>query len=467
MSTLFQRPLRSLGLALAAASTLGAAAPAQAASLSVSARCEFPKIGPQSVSMNLLYAEGLRAGDSIPPGKVTNLEVPPAVRGLGATVAFVQGSFLETSLKAPVGAPARPLVSLEGVLPSSSREFYAGMYTFGPEGEYTATVTGLRFVGRATDAAGAAIVLAPPIYGAADPAEFAVPCVVEGTPSATFSVGPKADDDRVAPTSPAEVVAANVTSSSASIRWTPSTDDRTLDRYSVRLEDLERQTFVTQGASTLESTFNGLRPSTEYKISVLAFDRQANASEPSEATFRTPPASTTPVRMTPKISNYAVTGGFTIWVEPATQPGEPRRACIEAQPSIAYTASGFDTISGGAKLYFQGLWQTTLGYSLPWPMGLVRSSDDHVTSVRDGANVGDSSVALQLSGQKGGMLVAPRQGLASRGRVTILAWYAVKKRIGWFNLMVPTFLPTKSVPFAFLEKPAGACDANNNQLLLN
>lgn len=453
-----RRALTISGLTIAGAAA--AATSAQAATIQASAACTFPRIGEQVITFEVVYPDNLVAGDSVPAGKLTNVAFPAAVTGLGASVELVHPSAIDTTLKAPVGAPTRPLIMPKGSLPLAP-EIYGGMHSF-IEGQYTATIVDVALHLRVLTAGGSNAVPEAPDDFDGDPGTFSVPCDVPGAPSTTFTVGPLVgEQDRTPPTSPTDLTVSGVGSTTATISWKAASDTVGVDRYSVALVDeTAGRSVPSQETSGLQATFKGLMPGTEYRVSVIAIDRFANRSEPATSLVRTSVAP--PVSTTPKISNYTVSGGFTIWVEPRAAGEAVRLACITTLPTISLTASGFS----GAKLYFQGLWQSRLGFGLPWPLGLLRTSDDGVPTLTNGDYTIDSLAALGLVGGRGSVITADRSALATRGRVTIGGWYAAPRKVFGLTLMVPTFLPTKSASFAFIDKPAGSCGDQYARLAL-
>ncbi|MBJ7471960.1 MAG: fibronectin type III domain-containing protein [Solirubrobacteraceae bacterium] len=459
MSLRTQRPLRAFaGLALATGTALAVAAPAQSATDSASATasatatCQFPIVGAQQVTFDAVFPTGLVAGDSAPALQVRNLRFPQAVNELADTVELVSGSTLFAAIEGPNFASNSVGVLLRGELPIE-RDIAGGMFSFMRPGGHTGTVQGLQLNMKATDATGAPIPVPATGYDSdGDPSTFNAFCSIQGTPTATFTVASANPDDATPPSAPTAITLSSVTPTVATVNWAASSDDSGIDRYKVDLVGPAGSPAIPSvQVADLQAPFTGLRPDTPYTVTVRAIDTEGNVSEPGTATFRTPKVTA------PKISNYAVNGSFTILVEPSPGPGELRLACITSQPSISFLASGFDTIVGGTKLYFQGLWQTKFGVPSLFTGGLVRYSDDGVTFLRDGAIAVDAADALGFYGAKGSMIVADRSALPSSGRVNVLAWYPVRTK--WFgvNVVVPTFLPSKSVSFRFVDKPAGAC----------
>lgn len=101
------------------------------------------------------------------------------------------------------------------------------------------------------------------------------------TPVITYT--DPAEADTQAPTTPENIKAEEVTSTSASISWDVSTDNVGVKGYEVKNGD-ELLKDITEGTST---SLDGLTPSTDYTLTVTAYDAAGNKSQPGSVTFRT------------------------------------------------------------------------------------------------------------------------------------------------------------------------------------
>lgn len=101
------------------------------------------------------------------------------------------------------------------------------------------------------------------------------------TPVITYT--DPAEADTQAPTTPENIKAEEVTDTSASISWNASTDNVGVKGYEVKNGD-ELLKDITEGTST---SLDGLTPSTDYTLTVTAYDVAGNKSEPGSVTFRT------------------------------------------------------------------------------------------------------------------------------------------------------------------------------------
>ena len=115
----------------------------------------------------------------------------------------------------------------------------------------------------------------------------------------------KAAADTEAPTAPTEVTATDITTTTAKVTWTASTDNVGVTGYNVYVNDSETpvngETLVTGTEYALESLTAG----TEYKVTVKAVDAAGNVSEGAVHTFTTENAADTEAPTAPE--NVAVT----------------------------------------------------------------------------------------------------------------------------------------------------------------
>lgn len=121
--------------------------------------------------------------------------------------------------------------------------------------------------------------------------------------------------DTEAPTVPGKPIAIEITTTSANIQWTGSTDNIGVDHYQISLNG----TVITNLTATAYKAYN-LLPDTLYNVSVKAFDAAGNASA-------------------------AATGSFTtlkpvIDTQPPTTPGNPVANPVgSTSATISWTAS--------------------------------------------------------------------------------------------------------------------------------
>lgn len=109
---------------------------------------------------------------------------------------------------------------------------------------------------------------------ASRPSAFVTPVITYTDP---------AEADTQAPTTPENIKAEEVTDTSASISWNASTDNVGVKGYEVKNGD-ELLKDITEGTSTI---LDGLTPSTDYTLTVTAYDAAGNKSQPGSVTFRT------------------------------------------------------------------------------------------------------------------------------------------------------------------------------------
>ena len=126
---------------------------------------------------------------------------------------------------------------------------------------------------------------------------------VHVTPIITYVDKVAADTE--APTAPTEVTATDITTTTAKVTWTASTDNVGVAGYNVYVNDSETpvngETLVTGTEYALESLTAG----TEYKVTVKAVDAAGNVSEGAVYTFTTKNAADTEAPTAP--GNVAVT----------------------------------------------------------------------------------------------------------------------------------------------------------------
>jgi chitodextrinase len=121
--------------------------------------------------------------------------------------------------------------------------------------------------------------------------------------------------DNQAPTTPGTPTTANVTSSSVTLSWSPSTDNVGVNGYEIlRASGASGGTFASVGASATTSfTASGLSPSSTYRFTVRARDAAGNTSASSGPVAVTTQAGpvTGPCRVTYQATNWGGGSGFT------------------------------------------------------------------------------------------------------------------------------------------------------------
>lgn len=100
----------------------------------------------------------------------------------------------------------------------------------------------------------------------------------ESDPSDSLSVTTSQSPDVIAPSAPTELVASNILSSSFTLSWTASTDDRGVAGYRVFIDGVE---FGTSASTSL--FISGLNPATTFSMTVVAYDATGNESDLSDA----------------------------------------------------------------------------------------------------------------------------------------------------------------------------------------
>jgi hypothetical protein len=94
---------------------------------------------------------------------------------------------------------------------------------------------------------------------------------------------PSSPSDTQAPTTPGNLTAANVTSSSATLNWTASTDNVGVTSY-----DVSRGGVLLGSVTGLSYVDSGLGPSSTYAYTVVARDAAGNSSGPAAISVSTP-----------------------------------------------------------------------------------------------------------------------------------------------------------------------------------
>ena len=126
----------------------------------------------------------------------------------------------------------------------------------------------------------------------------------------------KAAADTEAPTAPTEVTATDITTTTAKVTWTASTDNVGVAGYNVYVNDSETpvngETLVTGTEYVLESLTAG----TEYKVTVKAVDAAGNVSDGAVHTFTTENAADTEAPSVPTevtVTDVTATAAKVTW----------------------------------------------------------------------------------------------------------------------------------------------------------
>jgi glucose/arabinose dehydrogenase len=152
--------------------------------------------------------------------------------------------------------------------------------------------------------------------------------------------------DTQPPTTPGNLTASNVTSTTATLTWTASTDDIAVAAYDIYNTG---QLVTTVSGTTLSTTLTGLKPGTSYGFYVNARDAAGNVSQASD---------TVPVKTPPTVVD----------TEPPTAPGNPHSTGTTANSiSLAWNAStdnigvtGYIVYSGDAQVATSTTTSTTV-----------------------------------------------------------------------------------------------------------
>ena len=126
---------------------------------------------------------------------------------------------------------------------------------------------------------------------------------VHVTPIITYVDKAAADTD--APTAPTEVTATDITTTTAKVTWTASTDNVGVTGYNVYVNDSETPVNGETLVTGIEYALESLTAGTEYKVTVKAVDAAGNVSEGAVHTFTTENAADTEAPTAPE--NVAVT----------------------------------------------------------------------------------------------------------------------------------------------------------------
>lgn len=186
--------------------------------------------------------------------------------------------------------------------------------------------------------------------------------------------------DTIAPSVPTGLAAANITSTTATVSWTASTDDAGVDRYEVRIG-------TTTMGSTTQTSFQltGLAPATAKSCTVRAIDRTGNASAWSTALGFT---------------------NLTDTVSPLPPDGVRITSVTYTSVNLAWIAGTDDVAVTSYRIYVDGVQKATSTGTTVTVNGLS-SNQTYTITVRalDAAgNVSSDSPSIQL--------VMPTDGVA-------------------------------------------------------
>ncbi len=312
MSRISHRAQRLAGASVLAVAALSAAgAPAQAADATYSYACTYPLIGtqPLKIAINASIPQNWSAGQKTDAFAIKAVATPggDTANGLGLVLAkSLEGS---ASASAVISAPGLVSGGLKLKVPIAIEK-----YTVPASGALVLNATGstppilfnqpgvaqinlgdLRLNLTARDASGAAIQL-PPIGtdSDGDPNTFDVNCSLNPTSQSsllsTLSItdGTEAPDT-AAPSTPGGVAASATGSSSASLRWSPSTDNVGVIAYEIYQNGALVQSVLGTSTST---AIGGLAAGTTYGFTVKARDAAGNLSPLSGRSSITTPADT-------------------------------------------------------------------------------------------------------------------------------------------------------------------------------
>ncbi|WP_019629846.1 fibronectin type III domain-containing protein [Actinomadura atramentaria] len=274
-----------------AGSQYAAAAPA---SLSLNYTCDYPLVleQPLKVKINADVPTSIAAGQPSPSIHVDtkstiNADTTNGLAMIGA--ASIEGTATSTStVHSPAGAQdvQVPITLTKRSAPSSGDFEVEGSgdaprVTLAQPGQGSITVGKLVLHITARDSSGAPIT---------DPDLSNIPCTLDSGQDATLATftvtdggGGGGGGDTTPPTAPGKPTVTATTADSATLSWTESTDDTGVDGYDVYNGDTKLASSKEPGVQV-----TGLKPETEYTLTVRARDAAGNNSSPSPAvTFTT------------------------------------------------------------------------------------------------------------------------------------------------------------------------------------
>ena len=112
--------------------------------------------------------------------------------------------------------------------------------------------------------------------------------------SGKIASAPKAD--KLAPTTPTNLVVTAITENTVSLRWNPSTDNSGKFSYRVKINDLNRSSSLLSTVSQTQTTYTVqfLVPFSSYSFALYAIDGSGNRSSDSNLVTADTPGDTIP-----------------------------------------------------------------------------------------------------------------------------------------------------------------------------
>lgn len=162
-----------------------------------------------------------------------------------------------------------------------------------------------------------------------------------------------------------------------------------------------------------------------------------------------------PAQAAPSISNYSITGPATFWVEPKpAEEGAAWTGCLATEPTVSFTVAGVG--SSRASLRLVPLATQRTGLQLPLTE-FGRLLNDTNFPIGDGPREFRGVDALGLAENRGNPGVLYATQLAAKGKISFVAVLQYSQKWGGVTLPAIKALPTKSVSFTKVSKPAGSC----------
>ena len=195
-------------------------------------------------------------------------------------------------------------------------------------------------------------------------------------------------------TAPGAVSVSNVTSSQATVSWTPSSGG-SVTRYEVYRQVGTTSELLAESTSTSATLYN-LVPGTGYTLNVLATDQRgylSPASIPVRFTTSTPASSTCAV-------DYQVTGGWGNGYIASVTLTDTGPSPIDGWTLTFSFPSTSETLNGGWNANWTSSGQDVHATSLTWNANLAANGGNSVTIGFVGANAGayPSPAAISLNG---------------------------------------------------------------------
>ncbi len=204
---------------------------------------------------------------------------------------------------------------------------------------------------------------------------------------ASFNVAVNITPDVTAPTTPTNLAAVPTGAGRIDLSWTASTDNTSVDHYTIY-----RDGSAVGNAVTTSHSDTGLSPSTSYDYSVRAYDSSGNASQLSAVVTATTQSAGTPIDV---LSNPSVYG----WPD-ASNTGPALGTTFTIVPDQITTGTGWSYSSGSNTLRVDGDNAVLSGLDIRCPV-IIDSADvliqDCIISC-DG-DVDDSTDVIALRNQ--------------------------------------------------------------------